>query len=180
MHAPRQSFCRFYLQRSMVLGVILLLLALPALFPALAEGNDVAASNGLLGRCQAIPEITARAACYDAIANAQRNPNPASPETQHLPMENQRLRDAMARRRQVTEDGDSGEGELVDRIAGLEIRPDGWIITLQNGQIWRQTIKKRYNLNGGQQIRIYPSIWGSGYRLTAEDIGGFIQVKRVR
>lgn len=77
-------------------------------------------------------------------------------------------------------EGDEGQKELIDTIAS--IRPLGQglsVITLSNGQKWQQMITKRYFLKEGEEVRIYPTIWGSSYRLTSERLGGFIQVKRV-
>ena len=75
---------------------------------------------------------------------------------------------------------DNGKDELIGRIASLRKGVNGWIITLEHGQVWRQMISKHINLHKGQQVRIHPSIWGKSYRLTAEDSTGFIQVERVQ
>ena len=139
------------------------------------------ATDSAMARCREIPETAARAACYDAIMDTQKNQGQISPETQSILQENQRLREEMARRRKAgADDNRAGPTELVDRIAALETGPNGWIITLKNGQIWRQSINKRYHLQNGQQVRIYPTIWGESYRLSAEGNGAFIQVKRIR
>jgi hypothetical protein len=77
-------------------------------------------------------------------------------------------------------EGADGNSELVDTIAALEQRgPSLWLITLEGGQQWRQMISKRYLLNVGDEIRIYPTRWGSSYRLSAPRVGGYIQVERV-
>ena len=77
-------------------------------------------------------------------------------------------------------ENDKGEEELIGRVTSLDKGPNGWIITLEQGQVWRQMISKRFQLREGQQVRIYPTIWGKSYRLTLVDGGGFIQVERVR
>ena len=72
-------------------------------------------------------------------------------------------------------------GEITGTIAALkEILPNEYLITLENGQIWRQTGSKRYPLQVGHHVRIYPTHWGNSFRLTAEKSKGFIQVERSR
>ncbi|HET7609837.1 MAG TPA: hypothetical protein VFL84_14245, partial [Gammaproteobacteria bacterium] len=66
------------------------------------------------------------------------------------------------------------------RIAELrETVPNAYLITLDNGQVWRQTVPKAYPLQAGHPVRIYYSRWRS-YRLTNETLKSFIQVERVR
>ncbi len=77
-------------------------------------------------------------------------------------------------------EGDEGQKELIDTIASIRPLGQGMsVITLSSGQKWQQMITKRYFLKEGEEVRIYPTIWGSSYRLTSERLGGFIQVKRV-
>jgi hypothetical protein len=52
-------------------------------------------------------------------------------------------------------------------------------VTLDNGQIWRQTVASRYPLQVGHQVRIYRGAIG-GYRLSVEELRGFIRVERVQ
>lgn len=61
-----------------------------------------------------------------------------------------------------------------------EISPNQYLITLTNGQVWRQMHSDRYNIREGHAVRIYPTRWGSAYRLTVEELKGFIQVERVK
>jgi hypothetical protein len=71
--------------------------------------------------------------------------------------------------------------ELVGMIASLrETVPNSYLITLENGQVWRQTTARAYPLQPGQQVRIYPTNWGDSFRLTSANSKGFIQVRRVR
>lgn len=66
-------------------------------------------------------------------------------------------------------------------IAALDERlPDSYVITLDNGQIWEQTAPKRYPLHVGLDVEIYPSQWGPSYRLTGQNLGSFVQVRRVK
>lgn len=71
--------------------------------------------------------------------------------------------------------------DIVSRVKELrEVMPNAWQITLENGQVWRQTVSKRYGLRAGQQVRIYGTHWGSALRLSADEVNGYIQVERVR
>ena len=54
------------------------------------------------------------------------------------------------------------------------------LITLDNGQVWEQINSKRFALEKGDEVRIYPTRWGSSYRLASLSHKGYIQVKRLR
>jgi hypothetical protein len=74
----------------------------------------------------------------------------------------------------------AGADESIGTIVALrETTPDKYLITLDNGQVWRQVATKRYRLQTGMDVRIYPG-WGNSLRLTAVDANGFIQVERAR
>lgn len=73
-----------------------------------------------------------------------------------------------------------GDRIMYDRVQELQQAQDGWVITLASGQVWRQMVNKRYNLQVGQDVKIAPTMWGNAYRLSVKDLGGFIQVERVR
>lgn len=71
--------------------------------------------------------------------------------------------------------------ELFSTISALKERvPGRFRITLENGQIWSQKAAERYRLKVGDEVRIYPSGWGSSFRLTVIDKSGFIQVERLK
>lgn len=71
--------------------------------------------------------------------------------------------------------------EFFGTIAALQERvPNEYVITLDDGQVWRQMRSQRYPLHVGDSVRIYPTRWGKAYRLTAEKAHGFTQVERVR
>ena len=70
--------------------------------------------------------------------------------------------------------------EIEARVTDLrETVPNAYLITLDNGQVWRQTVPKTYALREGSPVRIYYSRWRA-YRLTNDQLKGFIQVERVR
>lgn len=75
---------------------------------------------------------------------------------------------------------EQGKEELHDRIVSLRERePNQWLITLESGQVWYQTNSQRYRLREGMEVRIYPSRMGGAWRLSANELNGFIQVHRV-
>ena len=78
------------------------------------------------------------------------------------------------------EAGDGGD-EVTGTIAAMRQRiPNSFVITLEDGQIWEQTMPKRYPLRPGLQVRIYPTSWGDSWRLTGVDLHGHIQVRRIQ
>lgn len=77
----------------------------------------------------------------------------------------------------VNEDGTE---VLYDRIAALKKLPNGWIVTLESGQVWKQNQGRTYRLRVGQNVKLKPTIWGNSYHLSVEELGSFIQVERVK
>lgn len=70
--------------------------------------------------------------------------------------------------------------EIRSSIAAIEVRRrNQHVITLENGQVWRQSLAKRYPLRVGQEVRIYSTRWGNSSRLSAIESNGFIQVERI-
>jgi hypothetical protein len=75
----------------------------------------------------------------------------------------------------------SGAAEIVATVAELhESGPNVWLITLDNGQVWKQDVPQRFALKAGQRVTLHQSRWGSSYRLSADGLNGFIQVERAR
>jgi len=76
---------------------------------------------------------------------------------------------------------EDGEKALVDTVTEIR-RLDSTrvLITLASGQVWRQTVGKRYLLREGDTVRITASDWGNDYRLSADGKRGYIQVNRAR
>ncbi len=71
--------------------------------------------------------------------------------------------------------------ELIARVAEIkELNRNRFIITLENGQVWQQMQTRRFALAEGDEVRIYPSRWGSSYRLSSQSHKGYIQVQRLR
>lgn len=71
--------------------------------------------------------------------------------------------------------------ELRGTVASVrQFAPNQVTLTLTNGQVWRQKRADRYGVKEGHNVRIYSTRWGNDYRLSVEDLGGFIQVERVK
>lgn len=80
----------------------------------------------------------------------------------------------------AAEDPSYTAGEIIANITAIrEMEPDAYLITLDNGQTWRQNAPKRYLLRIGSEVHLRPSTWGPSYRLTDPEVGDYIQVKRV-
>jgi hypothetical protein len=87
---------------------------------------------------------------------------------------------AAAEAQAALEDAEYTAGEIVAEVIELrEMEPDAYMITLDNGQIWRQSQAKRYPLFVGATVELRPSPWGPSYRLTDPNVGNFIQVRRI-
>ena len=71
--------------------------------------------------------------------------------------------------------------DILAKVAELrETVPNSWLITLDNGQVWRQTTPEYYPLRVGLDVRIYFAQRWRSYRLTNEALRRYIQVERVR
>jgi hypothetical protein len=70
---------------------------------------------------------------------------------------------------------------IVSSIAALsQLRPNQFLIELDNGQTWRQVTTQRYALRVGREVTISATRWGDTYRLQTADASDYIQVERVR
>ena len=125
-----------------------------------------------------------RAPVSDAPASENQQVADQDPGTEEIEDFGRKTDSANSRQatRQATRivEGDEGQKELIDTIASIRQLGQGMsVITLSSGQKWQQMITKRFFLKEGEEVRIYPTIWGNSYRLTSKRLGGFIQVKRV-
>jgi hypothetical protein len=77
--------------------------------------------------------------------------------------------------------GSSDEIKLEGVITALrEPVPNAWVITLDNGQVWRQNYPKWYPLGIGKQVKISRGRFGNSYRLTVVGTNGYVQVEPAR
>ena len=176
------------------------------LFMVMGAANNVMAEQPLtvdVSPCVNIKSAIERLDCYDELAHQARQtrsdreavdliePEAAvvqrSPAVEQVPV-TERAKSEIGR---VTEENfglppekREDETDLIELHATIskleEYIPDRYLITLENGQVWRQMVAKRYQLRVGYNVRIYPMRWGESFRLSAEGKEGFIQVERVR
>jgi hypothetical protein len=126
-----------------------------------------------VSECVKLTTPEERLACFEAqVEDGRNNPVPA-PAT------------SGSQKSGSTEFGADGDREpevqeIAARVTDLrQTVPNSYLITLDNGQVWRQTVPKMYALREGSPVRIYYSRWRT-YRLTNDQLKGFIQVERVR
>lgn len=150
------------------------------------NGNMILAADlpDDLATCQAIADRGARLRCYDELGRGsptlQGFPGDTAEMAPALPVIISRQQPVVPARTAVQRDA-ADEVEVLAHISGLEqFMPSQWLVTLDNGQQWRQTDPKAFRLREGQEVRIKPSGWGVGYRLSVAELGGFIQVEPVR
>jgi hypothetical protein len=147
-----------------------------ALFRERAAQAAVAAPAAPAAPTAATPPAAA------AASEARRPAAPAPERTVSVPVTPQAAAPAPERRaeRRRTE-AQEEPAEVVSVVRELrEVVPNAYLVTLENGQVWRQTEPKQYPLRPGLKVRIYGTRWGSASRLTAEELKSYIQVERVR
>ncbi len=162
---------------------------------SLGLAQDNAAMQVDVSRCVQMDNAEQRYRCFDEITSHLRNKSRQSPVAASTEVQQEKTR-APAQQVQpgvaVREFGldnsaaeiasnEEGDAELRDTIADLEEREPGrWLVTLDSGQVWYQDTTGKIRLQKGMKVRIYPSNFGSSYRLAADEINGFIQVRRIK
>jgi hypothetical protein len=148
--------------------------------PVLAQ-QDSGPVTVEVSECLELESPDERLACFENRVDTARQEGSAAPpaEPSVTPAPNDADYDSADKTLDAPSPAD--RPEIVGTIAGLrETVPNAYLITLENGQVWRQMRPKAYPLRAGDAVRIYPTNWGPAYRLTVEGIGSFIQVERVR
>jgi hypothetical protein len=139
--------------------------AIAAIQPAAAQAPADTVSVDV-SECVKLTTPEERLACFEKqVETSRTSPPPPAGSTSS----------GAGRERQ-----EEAPADIQARVAEVrETVPNAYLITLDNGQVWRQTVPKPYPLQAGYPVRIYYSRWRS-YRLTNETLKGFIQVERVR
>ncbi len=118
--------------------------------------------------CVELTKPEERLACFEAQVEATRNAPTTTDSASRGPGFEER------------EDAPPPPEDIVAKVTEVrETVPNASLITLDNGQVWRQTVPEYYPLRQGSDVRIYYSRW-KAYRLTSPVMRGFIQVERVR
>jgi hypothetical protein len=197
------SRARFAASAAAVASAIAVSLAASLVAPAASAQPQTPSLSVDVGECVALESPDERFACYERRVAAERHgqtpapapraappgaastPTPAAESaprasTASAPVSPRAVAriEENAPRRERAPDDDAVEFE--GTITALRtIAPKAYEVTLDNGQVWRQVVAQQYSLEVGQHVRIYPTHWGSSYRLAASERKGFVQVKRV-
>ena len=141
----------------------------------LTQSGTAAADGGLadgLRQCAAIPDVTKRTACYDALATSTKeSPSSFGNETT-----------AQSRADRSAEESDQVQG-ITARITDYTFTPFGkFVVVLDNGQIWQEQEGEsdRAHLSGaGNTISISRGAFGS-YAAAINDGHHQFKVTRVK
>ena len=140
-----------------------------------------------VGNCAELASPEARLACFDAQVEAARRARPGSDSAaRQPPPARARLRSEAAIR--TGEDGPRRTSARTSRARAViaassrsrsiswpgvaelgETVPNSYLITLDNGQVWRRTRPLAYPLRAGHEVRIYTQ-GRFGYRLTNREL----------
>ena len=155
-----------------------------------AFGQDAGELNVDVSQCVGLESEVARFVCYEeAVAAARAQPpssTAGSARSAASPAAPAAAAPAAAAARSpapapVPVPAPEEAEEIFATITDLrETIPDSYVITLDNGQIWQMSQPKNYPLRIGQEARLYPTRWGSSYRLSALERGGHVQVRLVQ
>jgi hypothetical protein len=127
-----------------------------------------------VSQCVNLPTPEQRLACFEAQVETARTAPPAAPAAAAPAAA------ASSARGPGVEEERADPPDIHAKVAELrETVPNAFLITLDNGQVWRQTVPSVYPLRVGSDVRIYFSRWRA-YRLTNAQLRGYIQVERVR
>ncbi len=174
-----------FLKRALVLVSVL------GTVPALAQENPGTVEAGLRD-CGQITDSVARYACYDRLTATLR---PSAPGTLQGPTRSTipavrpaapasetpaaASTDSAATTADAAAAGESRE--MTDTVTDVrQIEPGMVMVTLSSGQVWRQVNGRAYPLKSGMQIRLYKGLFGTSWRITNDELKGFIQVERVK
>ena len=176
--------------KSSTIAVVAVAVGLVAVFGP-ACGQETGKVMIEVAACIKLAAAEARLACYDSrvaelLPGAPAARAPANAAVAPAPVVTAPLQsrgDGQGRReeRAARPEEAAAANEIVSRVKELrETVPNAYLITLENGQVWRQMQPKQYPLRPGLQVRIYGTRWGSASRLSADEINGYIQVERAR
>jgi hypothetical protein len=130
---------------------------------------------------EAEAQLEAQASATDPIAASTSPSSEVEPERDLSRAERRAARRAEREQSREAERSDQQGDAVTATVTALrELEPNHWLITLDNDQVWRQNRAQRYLLEVGSEVTLRSSTWGPSYRLSDPNLGGFIQVERVR
>jgi hypothetical protein len=160
--------------------------------PALAQDNAGTVESGLRD-CGQITDSVARYACYDRLTSTLRPSAPGTlqgPTRSTIPAvrptapasDTPAVADTTAPSAPAADAAAGGESrEMTDTVTEVRRMEPGLVmVTLASGQVWRQVNGRAYPLKAGMQIRLYKGLFGTSWRITNDELKGFIQVERVK
>jgi hypothetical protein len=158
-----------------IASVASVLAAAAAVQAARAQGQPDAVSVDV-SECVKLTTPEERLACFDKQVEGSR----AAPGAASAPAASSRPAPANNSSGGGGQPRQSDPADIHASVTGLrETVPNAYLVTLDNGQVWRQTVPKSYPLREGDPVRLYYSRWRA-YRLTNDRLKGFIQVERVQ
>jgi hypothetical protein len=130
----------------------------------------------------AAPPSTAAPPAAAARVPPAAAPQAAPPVARNDDGNRQTRRDARVEEARIAAGAESEGDKLEGTITALRERvPNAWLITLDNGQVWRQDYPEPFRLAVGQRVRVErEDRFGGGYRLYVVGRSGNIQVEPVR
>lgn len=157
-------------------GILIMLLGVS--FQAAAASSTLFAVD--LSPCASIKKDSRRIACYDELAEMQASKSAGALNTVNTVEKNNDL-EAEEFGIEKTKTKAESTQELIGRVVKIkEISPNKRLISLANGQIWRQMGAENFFIRNNDSVRIYKRSSRKYFRLSVEGRSKFIQVKRVK
>lgn len=135
-----------------------------------------------LRACSAIKKIAERVSCYDELAEIQASKSePTLNANAATTLENNSNLETNQFGLEKKEIKSQSSEELIARVVeSKEISPNKRLITLANGQVWRQMLAENFLIRPNDSVRIYKKSSKRYFRLSVEGRSKFIQVQRVK
>lgn len=171
----------------MLFGMDLMRLALAAPLSCgllfLAFAGPVTAGPAEVLKCTEIADGSARLACFDQAVPSLRNtpmpPVAAAPPAPPMPPE-QRFGAARMENREIPPELAEPDSISATLVGVSQVAPNRWSFTLDNGQVWRQTVSRDLgNIKTGRPVTVEKAVLGS-YTMKIEGVAGIIKVARSR
>lgn len=159
-------------------------LLLAPLLSALLLASPAWAGPAEVLKCTEIADAAARLACFDRAVPSLRNtpvppPVAALPPAPPVPPE-QRFGAARIENREVPPELAEPDSISATLVGVSQVAPNRWSFTLDNGQVWRQTVSRDLgSVKTGRPVTVEKAVLGS-YTMKIEGVAGIIKVARSR